>query len=220
MSSGDQSDDVRRDVMVTPHNDQKGPGVLLLHSGRGLTSYIESLCHRLAHRGYVCYALDLFDGAQPTTIADAEAAKANESSDTHVDRVEDGVSFLTSFRGVSRPDIGVLGIGYGGELALRVLDQDPRDIRSVVVYYGYHDIDWQQLSAHFLGHFADRDPDIPRGRLNSAVERATDASVRSEFKLYEGTDPSFFEDEETARYDSSAANESWQRTLEFLDTTL
>jgi len=220
MPSSQDGSDVRRDVMVTPQDDRKGPGVLLLHSGRGLTPYIESLCHRLAHRGYVAYALDLFEGATPTSVAESTALKSRFPAESTLDRIEDGVSFLTSFRGSSRPQIGVLGIGYGGELALQLLDRHPGDIQTVVVYYGFHDIDWRNLPAHFLGHYADRDPEITRAHLRSAMDVAAHSPQRSEFKMYTGTAPSFFEDEDTAKFDPEAAQKSWKLTVSFFDETL
>lgn len=215
MPSNQDDTAVRRDVMVTPQDDRKGPGVLILHSGRGLTPYIESLCHRLAHRGYVGYALDLFEGATPTSVSESTAIKSQFPPASTLDRIEDGISFLTSFRGSSRPQIGVLGVGYGGDLALQLLDRNPGDVRTVVVYYGYHDIDWRNLPAHFLGNYADRDPEIPRADLQSAMEVAAHSPQRSEFKVYAGTDPSFFEDEDTAKFDPDAAQDSWNRTLSF-----
>lgn len=220
MAEADESSPVRRDVMVTPFDDRRGPGVMIVHSGRGLTDYVRQVCTRIAHRGFVGYAVDLFDGETPTTVADAQGAKAALDDERALARLEDGTAFLREFRGVSRDTVGVVGIGYGGELAVRLAERDPDPLGAVVSYYGYHDVDWGNLAVPFLGHFAERDPEISMKTLRAADERLREGGRHGSFKVYAGTEPSFFEDEPTARYDSEAARKSWDRTVEFLQWAL
>lgn len=216
MGDAELGTDIRRDVMVTPFDNRRGPGVLVVHSGRGLTEYIEQVCGRLAHHGFVGYAIDLFDGDRPESIEEASAAKAGLAPSEAVSRLEDAVEFLSGYREVSRTQIGVLGIGFGGELALELVDTTPDHIGALVVYYGFADIDWGGISTPFLGHFAELDPEIPRPKLRAAQQRMLEGRHRCEFKLYEGTEPSFFEEEPTARFDATAARKSWETTNEFL----
>lgn len=216
MGAAETGVDIRRDVMVTPFDDRRGPGVLVVHSGRGLTEFTEQLCGRLAHHGFVAYAIDLFDGQRPETIEEASAAKSDLDPTEAVSRLEDAVEFLSGYREVSRTQIGVLGIGFGGELALELVDTTPDYIGALVVYYGFADIDWGGLATPFLGHFAELDPEISRSMLRAAQQRVSAGGHRGEFKIYEGTEPSFFEEEPTARFDPTAARKSWETTNEFL----
>lgn len=216
MATDDPGQSVRRDVMVTPFDDRRGPGVLVVHSGRGMTEFIEQLCGRLAHHGYVGYAIDLFDGARPTSVEEADQCKARLDDGEAVDRLEDAVEFLSSYREVSRPQVGIIGLGFGGELALELADTASANLGALVVYYAYADIDWGGLEVPFLGQYAEFDPEIPHSKLGDAQSRMTATESRSEFKVYEGTEPSFFEDEPTARFDPDKARKSWEVTQRFL----
>lgn len=206
--------------MVTPFDDRRGPGVLVIHSGRGLTEFIEQVCGRLARHGYVAYAIDLFDGDRPATVEDAAASKEALEDPEAVARLEDAATFLTNYREVSRDKIGVIGFGFGGELALKLAETAPDHLGALVVYYGFADIDWAGLQVPFLGHYAELDPEISVDSLRTAQGRMTAKGRQCDFKLYEGTEPSFFEEEGTARYDPSAARKSWTATQDFLHKTL
>lgn len=220
MAGPDAAERIRRDVMVTPFDDRRGPGVLVVHSGRGLTEFVEEVCGRLAHHGFVGYAIDLFDGDRPETIEDAAARKAALDEREALNRLEDAVAFLSGYREVSRDNVAVIGLGFGGELALELADSTPASIGALVVYYGFADIDWAGLEMPFLGHFAELDPEISANSLRAVQRRMLAKERTCEIKLYEGTEPSFFENEDTARYDATAARKSWESTLEFLKWAL
>jgi len=55
-----------RDSLVTPQVG-RGPGVPVLHSGRGPTEVVTTVCQRLARDGFVALAPALFDGETPTS---------------------------------------------------------------------------------------------------------------------------------------------------------
>jgi dienelactone hydrolase len=181
-----------------------------------MTEFIERLCGRLAHNGFVGYAIDLFDGERPTSIEEAAQCKAQLTTDEAIDRLEDAVAFLSSYREVSRPQVGILGLGFGGELALEFADTGPADLGALVVYYAFADIDWGGLEVPYIGHYAEFDPEIPHSQLRAAQRRMAETDQRCEFKVYEGTEPSFFEEEPTARFDPDKAGKSWDVTQRFL----
>lgn len=206
--------------MITPFDDRSGPGVLVLHSGRGLTEFVETVCSRLARNGFVAYAPDLFDGERPTSVEAADQLKAAFAGDELVAQVEDAAHFLRDSRRVSRRQVGVVGLGFGGELALAAAERDPDPLGALVVYYAFADVDWSALGVPVLGHFAELDPEISGDALSAAQRELEGSAAGGEFKLYAGTEPSFFENEPTARHDPSAARKSWRFTLGFLEESL
>jgi dienelactone hydrolase len=185
-----------------------------------MTEFIEQLCGRLAHHGFVGYAIDLFDGIQPTSVEEADQCKARLDDELAVDRLEDAVEFLGGYREVSRRQVGIIGLGFGGELALKFADTTPANLGTLVVYYAFADIDWGGLGVPYLGHYAEFDPEIPYSKLKAAQRRLAETGYRGEFKVYEGTEPSFFEDEPSARFDPDKAGKSWDLTQSFLRWSL
>lgn len=208
-----------RDYLVTPEVG-RGPGVVVLHSGRGVTDFVERLCHRLAREGYVALAPDLFDGETPTTVEDSEAVKASLDPGRALRRLEDATSFLRGYEETSRQRVGVAGLGYGAEWACRLAASLEDDCGAVVLFYGFEDLEWSRVDAPVLGHFAELDHELPPSR----VERVRDVLERNDVPhdlfVYPNTEPSFFEAEETARHDPEAARLTWDRTLHFLRETL
>jgi carboxymethylenebutenolidase len=214
------TDDAKtRDYLVTPEVG-RGPGVLLLHSGRGLTDFVRRRCHRLAREGFVALAPDLFEGETPSTVGDADALKAAVDEDRTARRLEDVAEFLRRHESVSRPAVGLVGVGYGAEWACRLAAGLGDDCGALVVFYGVGDPQWASVSAPVLGHFAQLDHEFPRSRVNELRTVLGNHDVAHDLFVYGNTEPSFFETDETARHDPEAAGLAWERTLHFLRSAL
>lgn len=208
-----------RDYLATP-DVGRGPGVLVLHSGRGLTEFVERLCHRLAREGYVAYAPDLFEGATPTTVEESETLKAELDRARTLRRLEDAARFLLGYESTSRRQIGVLGMGYGAEWACRLAAALEADCGAVVLFYGFEDLEWERVDAALLGHYAELDRELPPSHVERIRAILEGAGVPHDLFVYSDAEPSFFEAEPTARHDPDAARLAWDRTLHFLEQTL
>lgn len=206
---------VARDYLVTPELG-RGPGVVVLHSGRGRTPFVRRLCHRLAREGFVALAPDLFDGETPTTVEAASSLKADLEVDPVTRRLEDAAELLRQHESVSRQAVGVVGIGYGAEWACHLADVLRAHCGALVLFYGMGEPDWSAVSAPVLGHFAQLDHEIPESRVRTFRETFRDHEIDHDLFVYQNVEPSFFETDETARYDEDAAALAWDRTRHFL----
>jgi len=207
------------DYLVTPEVG-RGPGVLVLHSGRGLTGFVTGFCQRLARDGFVALAPDLFDGETPTTPGAAKAATDAIDEDALGRRLADTTRFLRRHDAVSRPDVGVIGIGYGAALACRLLDDGALEPGVIVLFYGLSPTDWTWVDTAVSGHFAELDPELPESRVRELREQLDDAGLAHDLFVYPGSRPSFFETGATAEHDPDAAQLAWKRTSRFLTTHL
>ena len=210
---------IAEDYLVTPTLGD-GPGVLVLHSGRGLTEFTRTLCHRLAREGFVALAPDIFNGAEPTSIEEADALKADANTDSTFRELEDSGEFLRQHESVSRQRIGLIGIGFGAELACRLAGRLGELCGGVVIFYGYQPADWAAVSAPILAHFAELDQEIPESVVNSLREELVTHDIDADLFIYDGTEPSFFEADVASRYEPGAANLAWERTAQFLKSRL
>lgn len=216
--SGDDSD-VATDYLVTPEVG-RGPGVLVLHSGRGLTEFVTGFCQRLSKDGFVALAPDLFDGATPTSPEEARAVKDAVDEAALRRRLADSAAFLQGHEEVSRRAVGVVGLGYGAEVACRLVDAGDVDCGAVVLFYGYEPIAWDDVAAPVLGHFAQLDRELPESRVKEIRETLAADGVDHDLFVYPGSEPSFFETDATARHDPDAAQLAWKRTSRFLTAHL
>lgn len=220
MGAGTEHEDAGRDYLVTPSGPGGGPGVVLIHSGRGLTDHVKQVAGRLGHRGFTTLAVDLFDGATPTTVDEAEVRKGALDPDATGRRLADAARFLLGHEAVTRRSLAVVGIGFGAEWAIRLAGRIPADVGGLVVFYGLTGCDWEDLDCAVQGHFAELDGKIPLQSVRSLEAQLEGAVPRAEVYVYDGAEPSFFEDEPTARYDPDAAGLAWERLEAFLEETL
>lgn len=207
--------DIDHDYLVTPETGP-GPGIIVLHSGRGVTQFVHQFCHRLAREGFVTVAPDLFRGETPRSVTEAQEQKAELDERTIGRRLEDTAAFLLQHDAVSRRSIGVIGLGYGAEWACTLASRLGDECGALVLFYGVRETDWQIVSAPILGHFAHLDHAIPISRVNELRDVFQEHGIDHDLFVYSDTEPSFLETDETARHDVEAARLAWERTLEFL----
>lgn len=204
-----------RDYLASP-DVGRGPGLVVLHSGRGVTPFVERCCHRLAREGYVAVAPDLFDGATPGTVEAARHRKDSLEPGATLRRLEDTAEFLKQYDDTSRRRVGIVGLGFGAEWACDLVAALGDDCAAAVLFYGYRETDWDDVSAPVLGHFAELDHELPRSRIAELRETFRSHGVAHDLFVYGNVEPSFLETDETARHDPEAAQLSWERTVQFL----
>jgi carboxymethylenebutenolidase len=195
-----------------------GPGVLVLHSWWGLTPWVKQSCDRLADAGFVVLAPDLCEGRLPETAAEAELELAESDPNVTAALILSSVVALRSQTDDPDGPIAVVGYSMGGSWALWLATRQPDSVRAVVVYYGSQDIDFDDLTAPVLGHFATDDHLVPRDQATEMYAHLKLVGGDVEFRHYEGTHHWFAEagHPEDAVYDPDAAELAWERTLEFL----
>ena len=197
-------------------DDGPGPGVLVLHSWWGLTDGVKALVERLADAGYTALAPDLCGGALP---ADGEAAaELLAESDPNVTAalVLDSTVALRANSVVPQAPIAVVGFSMGASWALWLATRQPESVDAVVLYYGAQNIDFDDLAAPVLGHFAERDTLVTEDDLNEMHARLLLSEKSFEPHHYPGTTHWFAEPGVDDFHDAESAERAWQRTLAFL----
>jgi len=209
------ANEVARDFLVSPEVG-RGPGVLIVHSGRGLTDFPKKLAGRIAREGFVAYVPDMFEGETPHSVAEARSAKNAVSIDDLLRKLEDAAVFLRSNRDVSRDHIGILGIGYGAEIACKLAPELQDKCNALVLFYGYQDTNWGDTSASVLGHYAQLDQEYPESKVDDIRQKLRTQEIDHDLFIYSNAEPSFFETDDTARHNPEAAKLAWERTIHFL----
>lgn len=197
-----------------------GPGVLVIHSGRGVTPFIRQLCQRFARHGFVAMAIDLFDGKTAETPREAAELKNAIDWGATMNALENAVSGLLQMEMVEGDDVGLVGLGYGAGWALWLGDQMPSEIGAIVIFYGYREGSWSDIEAPVMGHFAEIDTDIPPSRVDDIRDELWASGIHTDFFVYGRAEPSFFEEDESASHSPRAAQLAWERTVRFLEINL
>jgi carboxymethylenebutenolidase len=198
------------------------PAVVVIHENRGLNPHIQDVTRRLALEGFLVLAPELLSpaGGTPENEDRARDMIAKLDGMTTATKLAAAVAPLAS-SGNSNGKVGVVGFCWGGARANELAAIAPPPLAAVVSYYG------MQLPAKNVGtikaplllHYAGLDL-----RVNAGIDdykKALDAAGKKyEAYIYDGANHAFNNDTNPNRYDKTAADLAWKRTVDFLKKNL
>lgn len=198
----------------------KLPAILVVHENRGLNPHIEDIARRLALANFVAFAPDALTplGGYPGDEDKARALFARLDQSKTLEDFMAAFGFLKG-RAEATGRVGVVGFCWGGGVAHTLATRLP-DLGAAVPFYGNHPSASAAagVKAPLLIHLAGVDE-----RINAAwpaYEAALKAAgARYTAHQYEGTQHGFNNDT-TPRFDATAAQLAWDRTLAFFNQQL
>ena len=193
-----------------------GPGILLLHAWWGLKPFFKQICDRLAEQGFTVLAPDLRDGQVAKTIDEAKALMEKSDGDFI------GATVFTAkdhLREMVKGNIGVVGFSMGAAWALILASTVQDQIAAMVLFYGNEGVDYGKITAKVMGHFCEVDEWEPTEFVDNTFAEFAKAGVDATRHTYPGT-AHWFVAEDRPEYDSAAASLAWERTFEFLNSSL
>ncbi|WP_320200875.1 dienelactone hydrolase family protein [Agrobacterium sp. rho-13.3] len=208
--------------LVTPKN-ASGPlgSVIVIHENRGLNEHIRDVARRVALEGFVALAPD-FLSPQGGTPADEDKARELFSGldmGATVANAEATRLWLTKRDGANGK-VGAVGFCWGGGLVNRFATKSA-GLNAGVAYYGAQPPveDVPAIKAPLLLHYGGLDERINAGI--DAYRKALEANGKTfEIFVYDGVNHAFNNDTSSARYDKTAADLAWGRTIEFFRKTI
>jgi carboxymethylenebutenolidase len=203
--------------------DQSGklPTVIVIHENRGLNPHIRDVARRVALEGFVALAPDFLSplGGTPT---DEEKARAMFGELDAAGVVADEVATVAFLKGheLGNGKVGAVGFCWGGGAVNDLAVASP-DLGAAVAYYGRQPKaeDVARIKAPLLLHYAGLDERINAGI--DAYKAALDAAGKDyTVYVYDGAQHAFNNDTSEARYDKTAAELAWGRTIAFFKEKL
>ena len=191
-------------------------GVLVLHSWWGLTRGVKDQVERLADEGYTVLAPDLLGGVVPRDSQEAQALLAESDPNATAALIMSSLIALRANTADPQQAVSVIGYSMGASWALWLATRLPADVDAVVAYYGSQNIEFDDLAAPVLGHFAEDDPLVSEDDLVEMHSRLLLSEKSVDVYRYEGTSHWFAESGVDGHFDEAAAELAWQRTVEFL----
>jgi carboxymethylenebutenolidase len=196
------------------------PAVVVVHENRGLNPYIQDVARRLGAANFLALAPDGLSpvGGYP---GDDDRGRELQSSLDPARLMEDFVAaaeFLI-VQPLATDKVGIVGFCYGGLVANTVAVRVP-ELAAAVPFYGRQPAAEEvgRIRASLLLHYAENDPGVNSGW--PAYEAALQAhDIEYAAYVYPGTNHGFHNDT-TPRYDHTAAQLAWGRTLAHFDRTL
>ena len=207
----------------------KRPGVLVLHTQRGIQDFVRERTRELAKLGYVAFAADFYGkGIRPLEDAPAKvqstAAKGDRARTRQ--RVRAGLDVLSAHPLVASGKLAVIGYCLGGLAALE-LARSGAPVLATGVFHGTLTTPTPEDARNIKGrvlvmHGAD-DPTAPLTEVEALIKEMKAARVDFALELYGGVKHGFTEPHNgndptrSVAYNERAANQSWKAMQAMFD---
>jgi carboxymethylenebutenolidase len=209
------------------HQQGKGPypAVVMLHGDFGLTEWTRKQADRLAEKGYLVLALDLYDGELPKSIEDAHILERGLEEGRVLASIKAAVDHIESLSIARKGPIGIVGWDCGGGYALDATIADRR-LKAAVMCYGRvttHPKKLALLEGDVLALFGGKDEGIPPATIEQFKKAMAKAGKSATIHVYPGCGNSFMDP--TSPYlegkaDQAAIADAWAKIDAHLDKTL
>ena len=205
-----------RGYLVQPTGDGPFPSVVVFHENRGLNPYIEDVARRAAVAGFLALAPDGLApvGGYPGNDDDGRTLQRSLDPEKLDQDMINSARYLKAHE-LSNGRLGATGFCWGGGMTNRLAVSLGSDLNAGVPYYGASAAseDVPKIKAALMIIYAGTDP-----RVN-AMWPEYEAALKShgvtyEMHMFEGTLHGFHNNS-TPRYNETAAELAWNRTVGF-----
>jgi len=208
-------------LLSTPNKVKtKLPGIVVVHENRGLNPYIEDVGRRAALEGYITLAPDALSplGGYPGNDDDGRTMQRKRDRNEMLEDFIAGYEYLKSHKDCNGK-VGVVGFCFGGWISNMMAVKIPT-LNAAVPYYGRQpsDEDAVKVKSPLLLQYAGLDKRVNAGW--PAFEKVLkEQKIAHEAHFYPNVNHGFHNNT-TPRYDKTAADLSWERTLAFFKKNL
>jgi carboxymethylenebutenolidase len=207
-------------LSIPTENQGKFPGVIVVHENRGLNPYIEDVGRRAAVAGFISLAPDALTplGGYPGNDDDGRVMQQKRTREEMLEDFIAAYEYLLHHPSCNGK-IGVVGFCFGGWIANMMAVKIPA-LGGAVPFYGGQPTaeEAANIKAPLLIQFAELDERVNAG-WPAYEEVLKSIGARYQMHLYTGVNHGFHNNT-TPRYDESAAELAWNRTIEFFKENL
>ena len=217
---GQTNDQSHQGYFSQPQNKKATAGLIVIHEWWGLNEDIHLMTNQLAGLGYTALAVDLYDGKSAAGVKDAFQLSTNLSKNeaSALANLRTAYDYLKNEKGVGK--VGIIGWCLGGKWSLRGALMLPDEIDAAVIYYGSLINDKEKLATlemPIIGFVGTKD------RLHKQFiefdQNMKELNKEASIHIYEGAKHAFANASGIA-YEKTAAEDSWKKTVKFLDKHL
>ena len=215
-------DETVHSLLFTPPGKGPFPGIVVIQEYWGLNDWVKEQASKLADQGYAALAVDLYRGKVADTPDVAHELMRGLPEDRAARDLHAAVEYLKSSPNVKKDRIAAIGWCMGGGLALNLALSEPT-LTAVVINYGHLSTDpaaIQKIHAVILGNFGGQDRGIPPDDVKKFEETLKKEGKQADIKIYPDAGHAFQNPNNKSGYRAEDAADAWQRTVNFLATTL
>lgn len=217
---------------AAPEGKKNLPTLLVISEIFGVHEYIQDVCRRLAHAGYLAIAPELFarqgDPSMYTEIAKLRAEVVDRVPDAQVLSDLDATAAWAKEHGGAADKLGILGFCWGGRITWLYAAHNP-GLKAGAAWYGQLGgtpselkpksvLDLvEQLKAPVLGAYGGKDAGIPLedvDKMRIALAKGPAAAKASRIDVYPDAPHAFHADYRPS-FRKTEAEQAWTRMLDW-----
>jgi carboxymethylenebutenolidase len=215
-------DETVKGILYTPEGKGPFPAIVVIHEWWGLNDWVKEQASKLADQGYAALAIDLYRGKVADNPGTAHELMRGVPEDRALRDLHAAVVFLQSQPNVKKDRIGSIGWCMGGGYSLDVALQE-LTLAATVINYGHLATDpvaIGKIHAAILGNFGGQDQGIPPDDVKRFEAALRQAGKSADIKIYPDAGHAFENPNNKSGYRAEDATDAWQRTVNFLASTL
>ncbi|SSW73610.1 Carboxymethylenebutenolidase [Achromobacter veterisilvae] len=217
---------------AAPQGKKGLPTLIVVSEIFGVHEYIQDVCRRLAHQGYLAVAPELFarqgDPSKYTEIPKLQAEVIGKVPDAQVRGDLDATAAWAAANGGDADKLGILGFCWGGRQVWLYAAHNPK-LKAGAAWYGQlagepSDLKPKsvlslvnELKAPVLGAYGGKDAGIPQAdvdRMRVALAQGPAAAKASRIDVYPDAPHAFHADYRPS-YRKAEAEQAWTRMLDW-----
>lgn len=208
------------------------PVVLVVHAWDGLNDEVRDKAHRLAHEGYVAFAVDIHGGGKTYgDHAELEAALTPYMLDRGMllERIQGAAIAAKTIPGADAQRMGAMGYCFGGMAVLDLARAGGEGAKGIVSFHGGLDGNTlegpDRIDASILVLHGEDDPMVPPDTVAKFKQEMNSKQADWQLVSYGHTVHAFTRPDANnpdfgAVYNASADRRSWQAMLTFFAEVL
>lgn len=217
---------------AAPQGKTNLPTLLVVSEIFGVHEYIQDICRRLAHLGYLAIAPELFarqgDPSKYTDISKLQAEVVSKVPDAQAMADLDATATWAAANGGNPDRLGILGFCWGGRITWLYAAHNPR-LKAAAAWYGQlagEPTDLKprsvlslvpDLKAPVLGAYGGKDAGISQSdvdRMRIELAKGPEVARTSRIDIYPDAPHAFHADYRPS-YRKAEAEQAWQRMLDW-----
>lgn len=214
-------DTILEGYLVVPEASEKSaPGILIVHQWMGITDHEKEVANRLADKGYVAFAADIYgknDRPKNRSEAGTYASRYKGDIVLYRQRLDSALKTLRNRPEVDPDRIAVIGYCFGGTGALE-LARSGADIKAAVSFHGGlstpNPEDAKQIKGTVLVCHGADDQAVPDSELMGFIEEMRNADADWYLMMFGNSVHGFTHRHDPERYDEKAEARSWKAMLD------
>jgi carboxymethylenebutenolidase len=209
-------------MLYTPSGKGPFPALVVVHEWWGLNDWVKEQASKLADKGYLTLAIDIYRGKVASDPEEAHELMRGVPEDRAKRDLAAAFNYLKSRRDVNAKGIGVIGWCMGGGYAMDMALLEP-GLAAAVINYGHlatEPAELKKINAPILGIFGGQDRGIPVEDVRKFEQQMKQFGKKIDVVIYPDAGHAFENPNNKGGYREKDAASAWETTVKFLDTHL